>query len=135
MIDEKKLIEDIHGYFRKDMDKYLTEDKGDVVVGEDLEKCKELLRLNKVIYDIIKNQPKVGEWIPCSERLPEGCDDAELEVLVHMEEKYIEAEFKEVGLALYYPGEKQFRSVYNHMADITENVVAWMPLPEPYREE
>lgn len=75
------------------------------------------------------------KWILCNQNLPEGCDDAELEVLVYTEEKYIEAEFKEVGFALYYPGEKKFRSVYNHRADITENVVAWMQLPRPYKGE
>ena len=85
--------------------------------------------------DEVKEKLETLQWTLCSELLPDGCDDAELEVLVYTEEKYIEAEFKEVGFALYYPGEKKFRSVYNHRADITENVVAWMPLPEPYRGE
>ena len=91
--------------------------------------------------DLIEDEPSVtdtnvgGKWTLCSKKLPEGCGDAELEVLVYTEEKYIEAEFKEVGVALYYPGEKKFRSVYNHRADITENVVAWMYKPEPYKGE
>ena len=91
--------------------------------------------------ELIEEQPSVtdtnvgGKWTLCSKKLPEGCGDAELEVLVYTEEKYIEAEFKEVGVALYYPGEKKFRSVYNHRADITENVVAWMYKPEPYKGE
>lgn len=85
--------------------------------------------------DEVKKKLETLQWTLCSELLPDGCDDAELEVLVYTEEKYIEAEFKEVGFALYYPGEKKFRSVYNHRADITENVVAWMPLPQPYKGE
>lgn len=74
------------------------------------------------------------QWIPCSERLPDGCESAELEVLVFMKEKYIEAEFQEVGFALYYPDRKRFHSVYGDLVDITEIVVAWMPLPEPYQQ-
>lgn len=91
-----------------------------------------------VFIDIARNMPTVKaqpQWILCNENLPEGCDDAELEVLVYTEEKYIEAEFKEVGFALYYPGEKKFRSVYNYHADITENVVAWMYKPKSYKGE
>ena len=76
-----------------------------------------------------------NKWIPCSERMPEGCEAAELEVLVCTKEKYIEAEFDEAGFALYYPGEKKFRSVYNYHADITENVVAWMYKPKSYKGE
>lgn len=85
--------------------------------------------------DEVKEKLETLQWTLCSELLPDGCDDAEFEVLVYTEEKYIEAEFKEVGFALYYPGEKKFRSVYNHRADITENVVAWMHKPEPYKGE
>ena len=85
--------------------------------------------------DEVKKKLGASQWILCSERLPEGCEDAELEVLVCTKEKYIEAEFDEAGFALYYPGEKKFRSVYNHSADITENVIAWMELPEPYKGE
>lgn len=89
----------------------------------------------EMVEDIVGTVPSVPQWILCNENLPEGCDDAELEVLVYTEEKYIEAEFKEVGFALYYPGEKKFRSVYNHRADITENVVAWMYKPKSYKGE
>lgn len=85
--------------------------------------------------DEVKEKLETLQWILCNENLPEGCEDAELEVLVYTEEKYIEAEFKEVGFALYYPGEKKFRSVYNYHADITENVVAWMYKPKSYKGE
>ena len=85
--------------------------------------------------DEVKEKLESLQWNFCNENFSDGCDDAELEVLVYTEEKYIEAEFKEVGFALYYPGEKKFRSVYNHHADITENVVAWMHKPKPYKGE
>lgn len=85
--------------------------------------------------DEVKEKLETLQWTLCSELLPDGCDDAELEVLVYTEEKYIEAEFKEVGFALFYPGEKKFRSVCNQRADITENVVAWMHKPKTYKGE
>lgn len=31
----------------------------------------EIFFLHKEIENVINNQPKIGEWIPCSERLPE----------------------------------------------------------------
>lgn len=56
MIDEKKLIAEIR-------EKIRPESFG--------EQCNSL----DVIYamlQLIDEQPKVGEWIPCSERLPES---------------------------------------------------------------
>ena len=117
-------------------------DKGEIVIGEDILQCESghdvlvylLTKVDMFLEKVIDGLPSVG-WIPCSERLPDGCEDAELEVLVYTEEKYIEAEFEEVGFALYYPGEKKFRSVYGERVDITDMVIAWMPLPQPYKGE
>ena len=49
LIDADKLIYEIDSYC------------GDIFVSE--------------IIDLIKNMPTVGEWIPCSERLPEDYDN------------------------------------------------------------
>ena len=85
---------------------------------------------------MIDEQPTVepvrGEWIPCSERLPEGCKEAELEVLISTKEIYPDAYFNEAGFALYYPETKTFHSVYGDRLDITEIVIAWQYLPEPF---
>ena len=59
-----------------------------------------------------------GKWIPCSERLPEGCKEAELEVLISTKEIYPDAYFNEAGFALYYPETKTFHSVYGDRLDI-----------------
>mgnify|MGYP001041376690 CR=1 FL=1 len=48
MIDEKKMIEDLKNYCGKQP--YLVSEN---------------------IWEIINSQPKIGGWIPCSERLPE----------------------------------------------------------------
>ena len=53
MIDEKKLIEEIRNAINDDrFDEYKP---AAVLYG---------------VYDMITDMPKVGEWIPCSERLP-----------------------------------------------------------------
>ena len=89
------------------------------------------------IIETINKQPTVelsvrGKWIPCSERLPEGCKEAELEVLISTKEIYPDAYFNEAGFALYYPETKTFHSVYGDRLDITEIVIAWQYLPEPF---
>ena len=51
MIDEKKLIEDLKQYAH-------------LSAGDSVDTI-------KVIIKIVGDQTKIGEWIPCSERLPE----------------------------------------------------------------
>ena len=52
MIDEKKLIEEIESY------------RGDIFTDE--------------IIELIKQQPKVGDWIPVSERHPKNEEEVEI---------------------------------------------------------
>ena len=77
----------------------------------------------------LEDKEESGGWIPCSERLPE-------------EEKYILLSFANyTGLDIgryendgendnFYPGDEE--ETYASYGLI---VNAWMPLPEPYREE
>ena len=119
-IDEKKLIEDIDN----------------CVVG--------LTNIQIMkIAEIIEQQPKVGEWIPCSERFPEKRD-------------WYLALFKEPDsdfvlipkIADYLMGQRtEFTTeegwIISNCTDMTEydnyykklKCIAWMPLPEPYKEE
>lgn len=65
-----------------------------------------------------------GKWIPCSERLPE------LNVLVLTQ------------WGVYYSGEIRIEILYLNelgrwngaLGEPNGKVIAWMPLPEPYRE-
>lgn len=149
MIDEKKLIEDIHEYFKRHIDNiYCKDADGDKTV---------ILNFNADIHRIVENQPKVGEWIPCSERLP-GCnnDDYSDEVLVAI--RYAHDEPDEdtmiaVGYYIFDSGddtgwwtctEHSYNKVGRHhwgngkgYSELYkgDKVIAWMPLPEPYREE
>ena len=117
MIDEKKLIEDL-------VDTYCA----------DCSKCQGICRHDE-LFKIIDRQPKVTNWIPCIKKLPDGCSDAEIEVIVSTHEPYSETVIDDSVFALYYPGTNKFHSVYGDRLDITEYVVAWQPLPTPYNEE
>ena len=128
MIDEKKLIEDIE----KEIEFAMKCNMPDIVAGM------------RQIASVIEEQPKIGEWIPCSEILPKDADmrfymcvvenhEEDLPMFCQYEEEYgfgfwndiydsetlgfVDTEFKtneELGF---------------------EKVIAWQPLPEPYRPE
>ena len=69
-----------------------------------------------------KSEHKTGRWIPCSERLPEN----NTRVIVWMAWG---------GFSML---DYQYNNFYglNSVNNIpSEAVAAWMPLPEPYREE
>lgn len=72
-------------------------------------------------YDI-EHLPPEQQWIPCSERLPdEGC-----EVLVS-------AWTGEVGLGTRHEGENAFWRLDTNITVNMANIIAWMPLPKPYK--
>ena len=70
------------------------------------------------ISDAPSIEPKRGEWIPCSERLPKE----NTEVLMSLEWG--------VDIGEYRNGEWHSEWI-NHYDD--GNVLAWMPLPKPWK--
>lgn len=60
-----------------------------------------------------------SKWIPCSERLPEN----EMNVIAQFSSGTV--------TELRYAGNGIFEGIYEYS---TKVIIAWMPLPEPYRE-
>lgn len=116
MINEKKLIEELYK-----------------LADEEIEKCKEAYNKKdfqsliehkyaessyyKAIQKV-KDMPKVDEWIPCSERLPKDKE----EVIITDSNKNV----RKITFNMWLYENPQ----YSH------NIIpiAWMPLPEPYKE-
>lgn len=72
----------------------------------------------------VSSSEKPNKWIPCSERLPEE----HKEVLTCSLGGFIEIQSYEDGCGGYWENQK------GDWSDICE-VVAWMPLPEQYKQE
>lgn len=109
MIDEKKLIAEIREY----IDEYKELDMRGV---RNLKWCAMIEAL-----ELVESQPKVGEWIPCSERLPK------------------EARAVEVTM---YDGNRAIGHFYNRLDtwfdsinDGAIDVIAWKEPSEPWEEE
>ena len=88
--------------------------------GKDYHKCSECLHTQEITgvknycaaAELAIDALKAQRWIPCSERLPED----KQRVIIQMYNGYMEIiEFSTIGL--------------------TDHILAWMPLPEPYKEE
>ena len=117
MIDEKKLTEERPEWLNPNC-------AGEEEYNKGWNAC------NKYWCNTIKRQPKVGEWIPCSEGLPE--DEGIMYWTTH-----------EDGSIVMHGYTKKNGFIYNWEVDDLEKrkrqggVIAWMPLPlpEPYKGE
>lgn len=106
MIDEKRLIERLERWKQSGIEAH--------------EK-----KAFELAIDLIKIQPKVDEWIPCSERLPKEpsqnpkLDDRPMELYL-------------VDIGEDYPFRAFWNGKYFHDGCSRLDVLAWQPLPEPY---
>lgn len=98
-------------------------------------KLGEIWELNRdEIYKVIDKQPTIESephWIPCSERLPEEEDYRECMECLDGAVWYYTSR-KTMGLGYYYYSTKQWSTICDMKPD--GKVIAWMPLPEPYKE-
>lgn len=83
--------------------------------------------------DLVEFLSRMPKWIPVSERLPESSG-------VYIVSRWFTDGFEEVILtdACYFDGTSTWHNDnrINHGREyVDKKIVAWMPLPEPYKEE
>ena len=100
----------------------------DIVNRYKLVTAKDFLEMLEQLQDDLEQDEKENGWIPASERLPE---------IKHYGECYLVTDGRFIWMAYWTP-EKEWI-----LADCTNcknkidwtGVVAWRPLPEPYKED
>lgn len=102
MIDEKKLIESLRASLNTGRETFPID----------------------LIVECIEAQPKVGEWIPYSERLPEKTGY----YLVQLSRKLPNEDYADRVVVLYNGEDKEFMA-YERL------IIAWQPIPEPYKPD
>lgn len=137
MIDEKVLLQSRPEALNDKMDMDLQNQKGGYNNGWN--DC--LL----MFIDRIKKQPKVGEWIPVTERLPGEHDSvfADLYGTDKWNSKLWRTVSNRVLVTIKYDdGSRIVKESYTcdgkwaaEKRSINCKVVAWMPLPKPMKEE
>lgn len=70
-------------------------------------------------YEDAEEKDILGQWIPCSEKMPEDNTDV------------IVCFYSGTVTEMRYLGNGIFQGIYEHTAKV---IVAWMPLPEPCRQ-
>ena len=121
MIDEKKLIEELE----KQIVTITTPDDPEI-------RTKYWNAGISYAINCIEKQPKVGEWIPCSEGLPEEVEGAE-----YYDSVIVTLNDGRVAEGCYRNADKEWwvdAPDREHFSEnMTDRVIAWMPLPEPYK--
>lgn len=122
MIDEKKLIERMNRCGIEFLSHYYTNQEI-IDIFCDL--------VNEEVEEQAEKQLKTGEWIPCSERLPQDGVD----VLVWFEYfRYgnYNRLFQTTGISYTY--DEKWSGFVNGQSGWNQlRVIAWQPLPEPYK--
>ena len=126
MIDENRLIEVIEDEILR-VNTESTPGCGNLY-GRDASVMRNTLNF---VIDLINEQPKVGEWIPVEERLPE-------------EKKFYEENMRSPACLVTVLSDDKLRididRTVNGVWTLEETfdkpkIIAWQPLPEPYSSE
>lgn len=125
MIDEKKLIKEFLSADGIEFKMNFKTESEEAII-ESLQEFADKLR--EGVLNLIKSQPKVGEWIPVSERLP----DRYCHCLVTRRNEYEDGYDTDVreDVFIELEGIWDWQSIFEGAMDV---IVAWMPLPEPYK--
>ena len=79
-------------------------------------------KANQIIHDALSAE---AEWIPCSERLPSESGDYLCTIPLDADETYTEVLTFHKGR--FYEDDDEWGATFH------DDVLAWMPLPEPYK--
>lgn len=120
MIDKEQALEiiDKQDFFNDRAGRELWNDKPKEIQDEDIRNAHEDYA---VLKEYILNQPKVGEWIPCSERLPKHDGDYLIQAINDFEGIYM-------AVSNY---DSQYKSFSSDGVE-NDNAIAWMNLPKMY---
>lgn len=112
---------------------YIGKHDAYIIMCDVLDALCEKEAIKKTVYERLKQAPSVYPWIPCSERLPEPNRHDELNVDVYY---LAQTEFGDMIVASYnesHEGTKWWEQMYSYRI-FDDEIVAWMPLPEAYKE-
>jgi hypothetical protein len=86
----------------------------------------------QAIIELVEEQKVEDEWISCSERLPKTNGVYSITRKI-VDEEYI----WHISDSAYFDGKNTWHADnrVNHGREYLKNVIAWMPLPEPYKGE
>ena len=91
------------------------------ILGDNDEKVKTIETCMMLVQEV----GEASEWIPVRERLPE----INKPVLVWVYDEYYLSELHSIGGVMYWDFDQ-----FDLSGDEFDDVIAWMPLPEPYKE-
>ena len=107
-------------------------------------------KANQIILNALSADTVQGEWIPCGEKMPKELERVNVTWLNHNPPFYYQhiKDIPQTDTAVYYRGKWYWwdATVIDVLAEYGEDcnaeqidkdieVVAWMPLPKPYRED
>ena len=116
MIDEKTLINKL--IIRREKLRYISV----ATLHNNMSYVDTIINEINSIIDIINEQPKVGEWIPCSEKLPKERSEAVLATAYDGISK---------AVYVFYYENRRWKDIDGYNVDAAE-ITAWMPTPEPW---
>ena len=99
------------------------------------------------LTDAIMNVPSAQRWIPVTERLPENFEEVNITWVNHDPEQYYAAikDVPFVASGVFYKGRwywwsavcadylREYGNSPNNIMDESIEVIAWMPMPAPFK--
>lgn len=85
--------------------------------------------VNEILANLPSAQPE-QRWIPCMERLP----DEDHLYLVTVDPRYVIPNGIQIDILNWFENKWWFTDLTGNPAVLPDPIIAWMPLPEPFRE-